>query len=38
MDNFLVRKKRETPPNEPKVDGNLEAHVDSQIKQGKIIT
>jgi hypothetical protein len=27
MDNFLVRKKRETPPNEPKVDGNLEAHI-----------
>ena len=27
MDSFLTRKKRETPPNEPKVDGNLEAHI-----------
>lgn len=26
-DGFLERKKRETPPNEPKVDGNLEAHM-----------
>jgi transposase len=27
MDSFLIRKRRVTPPNEPKVDGNLEAHI-----------